>query len=54
MYFCFSACECNMIGSQNDVCNLGDGQCECKTNYAGRQCDECQKGYYSYSSCYGE
>ena len=50
----FLACDCNSVGSLNEVCNRANGQCECKTNYAGRKCDECQNGFYSYPSCYSK
>lgn len=53
-YFGFpdcNPCECNSIGSLNQVCNAADGQCQCKSNYAGRQCDQCHNGYYYYPSC---
>ena len=48
------ACACESIGSLNQVCNTGDGQCECKANYGGRQCDECQNGFYYYPDCYSK
>ena len=42
-----------MIGSEVDICDLGDGQCVCKANYAGRQCDQCRDGYFNYPDCDG-
>ena len=38
-------------GSRNEDCNVEGGQCECKTNYAGRTCEECHDGYYNYPDC---
>ncbi|XP_053314949.1 laminin subunit alpha-2 isoform X2 [Spea bombifrons] len=35
------ACNCNINGSLSSSCNLQTGQCECKNNVTGRQCDEC-------------
>ncbi|XP_073532163.1 laminin subunit alpha-2 isoform X5 [Phyllobates terribilis] len=35
------ACNCNINGSVSTVCNLQNGQCECRSNVKGRQCDEC-------------
>ena len=43
-----------MIGSDGDVCDLGTGQCACKANYAGRQCDQCRDGFYDYPDCDGK
>ncbi|XP_077145501.1 laminin subunit alpha-2 isoform X2 [Ranitomeya variabilis] len=34
-------CNCNINGSVSTVCNLQNGQCECRSNVKGRQCDEC-------------
>ncbi|XP_069831051.1 laminin subunit alpha-2 isoform X3 [Dendropsophus ebraccatus] len=35
------ACNCNINGSLSTVCNVQTGQCECRSNVKGRQCDEC-------------
>ena len=51
-YFLCLACQCDMYyGSRNEDCNVEGGQCECKTNYAGRTCEECHDGYYNYPDC---
>ncbi|XP_068087628.1 laminin subunit alpha-2 isoform X4 [Hyperolius riggenbachi] len=34
-------CKCNVNGSIATTCNLQTGQCECRNNVIGRQCDEC-------------
>lgn len=34
-------CRCQGIGSQNNECDRETGQCKCKKNYDGYQCDEC-------------
>ena len=38
----FAACHCNANGSFSEVCHAQTGQCECKPNVQGRQCDECK------------
>lgn len=34
-------CRCDSTGSMNHICDSESGQCVCKANYAGHQCDEC-------------
>ncbi|TNN39886.1 Laminin subunit alpha-2 [Liparis tanakae] len=34
-------CQCHTNGSVSEVCNKETGRCHCRTNVAGRQCDEC-------------
>ncbi|XP_026175287.1 laminin subunit alpha-2 isoform X3 [Mastacembelus armatus] len=34
-------CQCHTNGSVSKVCNKETGQCHCKENVVGRQCDEC-------------
>nr|XP_057947713.1 laminin subunit alpha-2 isoform X3 [Doryrhamphus excisus] len=35
------ACQCHVNGSVSEVCNKETGQCLCKENVVGRQCDDC-------------
>lgn len=46
-----NACECNAVGSVNDVCDFNSGQCLCNSNFDGKQCDRCKNGYFNYPSC---
>ncbi|CAN9507937.1 unnamed protein product [Ophioblennius macclurei] len=34
-------CHCHTNGSVSEVCNQETGQCRCRDNVVGRQCDEC-------------
>ncbi|XP_028252901.1 laminin subunit alpha-2 isoform X2 [Parambassis ranga] len=34
-------CQCHTNGSISEACNQETGQCQCKENVVGRQCDEC-------------
>ncbi|XP_054872128.1 laminin subunit alpha-2 isoform X6 [Amphiprion ocellaris] len=34
-------CQCHTNGSVSEVCNKETGQCHCRENVVGRQCDEC-------------
>ncbi|XP_055005634.1 LOW QUALITY PROTEIN: laminin subunit alpha-2 [Boleophthalmus pectinirostris] len=34
-------CQCHTNGSVSEVCHQETGQCQCRENVVGRQCDEC-------------
>ncbi|XP_074541079.1 laminin subunit alpha-2 [Halichoeres trimaculatus] len=34
-------CQCHTNGSVSETCNKETGQCQCRENVVGRQCDEC-------------
>lgn len=45
------ACNCFAAGRTNDGgCDLEDGQCACKTNVEGRQCDQCKDEFFGLSA----
>ncbi|XP_022533328.2 laminin subunit alpha-5 isoform X2 [Astyanax mexicanus] len=46
-------CNCSPPGvtSQDINCDTNSGQCRCKTNVIGRQCDRCAPGFYGYPNC---
>lgn len=54
-----SACNCHPKGTQRNSdnsliqCNLKNGQCPCKSNVQGRQCDQCENGYWNLNSDQG-
>ncbi|KAG8011413.1 Laminin subunit alpha-2 [Nibea albiflora] len=35
------SCQCHTNGSVSEVCNKDTGECQCRENVVGRQCDEC-------------
>nr|XP_019599683.1 PREDICTED: usherin isoform X2 [Rhinolophus sinicus] len=39
-------CRCNLHGSVNTLCNPLSGQCECKNDVQGLQCDTCREHFY--------
>uniref|UniRef100_A0AAV2KC57 Uncharacterized protein n=1 Tax=Knipowitschia caucasica TaxID=637954 RepID=A0AAV2KC57_KNICA len=39
-------CQCHTNGSQSDVCEQQTGQCKCRENVIGRQCDQCVPGLW--------
>ena len=51
--YCFP-CTCNVNGTQGDVCEVGGGQCPCKPQYQGTNCDQCAYGYYGFPDCQRE
>lgn len=40
------ACNCSLIGSVNQTCDIITGACKCKPNVTGAQCDRCKQNYY--------
>uniref|UniRef100_U3K7L1 Laminin subunit alpha 5 n=1 Tax=Ficedula albicollis TaxID=59894 RepID=U3K7L1_FICAL len=47
-------CNCSRPGVQELTepgCDVDSGQCRCKPNIIGRQCDLCAPGYYHYPEC---
>uniref|UniRef100_A0A8C8RBX0 Laminin subunit alpha-5 n=1 Tax=Pelusios castaneus TaxID=367368 RepID=A0A8C8RBX0_9SAUR len=47
-------CNCSRTGVQELAepgCDVDSGQCRCKPNIIGRQCDLCTPGYYHYPHC---
>ncbi|KAM9316854.1 usherin [Gastrophryne carolinensis] len=42
-------CDCNEDGTVNKSqnCEKVGGQCHCRTNVWGRQCDQCKEGFYN-------
>uniref|UniRef100_A0A8C3QH57 Laminin subunit beta 4 n=1 Tax=Cyanoderma ruficeps TaxID=181631 RepID=A0A8C3QH57_9PASS len=45
LYGC-SPCDCDIGGSQNNLCSVKDGQCECLPNIVSRQCNEPAPGFF--------
>ncbi|XP_033642862.1 laminin subunit gamma-1-like [Asterias rubens] len=43
-------CDCNPTGSFGIECNQVNGQCECLPFVIGRECDECDLGYWDIRS----
>ncbi|XP_029457085.1 laminin subunit beta-2-like isoform X2 [Rhinatrema bivittatum] len=41
-------CQCNPQGSLSSECNFNGGQCQCKANVVGRQCERCAPGTYGF------
>ncbi|XP_053463887.1 usherin [Nycticebus coucang] len=39
-------CQCNLHGSVNRFCNPFSGQCECRKEARGLQCDSCRENFY--------
>lgn len=45
------ACDCNSIGALDNFCNVTTGQCKCRNNTYGRQCDQCRTGFWNFPNC---
>lgn len=44
-------CACDYSGSTSFECESFGGQCQCKPNIIGRQCEACKTGYYGFPEC---
>ncbi|XP_041578632.1 usherin [Vulpes lagopus] len=42
-------CDCDKVGTRNGnfLCDKIGGQCNCKRHVSGRQCNQCQNGFYN-------
>ena len=45
-----TACACNMTGANETFCHPETGQCSCRENVAGLQCDSCQTNFFGFKS----
>lgn len=45
------ACNCSSAGSASLQCDVLTGQCQCKTEFGGRDCSRCALGYRDYPDC---
>ena len=34
-------CNCSGLGSVSSECNPENGQCQCKSSFSGKKCDQC-------------
>ncbi|XP_069958976.1 laminin subunit alpha isoform X2 [Cherax quadricarinatus] len=44
--FC-QLCDCDLRGTEEDICSQDDASCYCKINVQGRSCDTCRTGSYN-------
>ncbi|XP_043543539.1 laminin subunit alpha-3-like [Chiloscyllium plagiosum] len=44
-------CQCNGKGATSPACNPFGGQCSCRPNVIGRQCNKCATGYFKFPNC---
>ena len=49
-----SACQCNPVGSVDLQCDITTGQCRCRDNIDGQNCDKCEENKYNMEAgCLG-
>lgn len=46
-------CNCHKSGSLTQTCNRIGGDCRCRVNVIGKNCDKCKTGYYGFPRCRG-
>lgn len=44
-------CDCDVQGTEEEVCNKESGTCICREGFGGPRCDQCLPGYYNYPDC---
>ena len=49
-------CDCDPTGSESTICDEYSGQCQCKKNVVGRQCQRCAPAFYGFgqNGCSGK
>ncbi len=48
--YVFVACDCDLGGSTDMQCEDRSGQCICRPNVEGRQCDRCEENKYNITA----
>ena len=38
-------------GTRGNVCEVNGGQCPCKANFEGQNCDRCAPGFFNFPTC---
>lgn len=47
-----TGCQCYGNGTIDSTpCNKKTGDCACKFEFSGVNCDQCNEGYYSFPTC---
>ena len=46
----FVGCQCSIAGSLSSACHMTTGECSCKSNVEGSNCDICKSGTFNLDS----
>lgn len=50
-YISLPDCDCDIQGTEEEICDKDNGQCICREGFGGPRCDQCLPGYYNYPAC---
>ena len=51
LILCFLDCNCDIDGTEGELCCTEAGQCQCKPQYDGDKCDQCSQNHYDFPNC---
>lgn len=44
-------CDCDLSGTEAEICDKNAGKCICKPNFTGARCDQCAPGFFDFPNC---
>lgn len=47
----YEDCQCDIHGTEEEICHKETGECLCKEGYGTSRCDRCLPRFYNYPGC---